>query len=93
MLAVSAIDIITSVIWIFTQFFVSPGFDVMNATGNQATCDAQGFIAQFSSAGFLYMVSLQIYVTLWCIFMVYLCFVVSLYCQYTISRDCMHTVV
>lgn len=31
----------------------------MYATGNQKTCDAQGFVVQFSSAGILYMCSLQ----------------------------------
>lgn len=58
-LAISVIDFQTSIIWIFTPLFMPADSDYPFALGNRASCDAQGFIVQFSSAGFLYMCALQ----------------------------------
>ena len=59
-LGISIIDFQTSVIWIFTSLFMPADSGALLATGNQATCDAQGFIVQFSIAGTLYMAALQL---------------------------------
>lgn len=58
-LGISIIDFNTSIVWIFTNLFMPPESGALFATGNQATCDAQGFVVQFSTAGILYMCSLQ----------------------------------
>lgn len=61
MLGISILDFIPSVVWTFTNFFIPPDSGALLAQGNQNTCDAQGFLIQFSnSAGILYMCSLQI---------------------------------
>mmetsp|Transcript_38139 Transcript_38139/g.79956 ORF Transcript_38139/g.79956 Transcript_38139/m.79956 type:complete len:414 (-) Transcript_38139:293-1534(-) len=59
MLGISVIDFQTSIVWIFTSFFMPSESEALLATGNQKTCDAQGFVVQFSVAGVLYMCSLQ----------------------------------
>eukprot|EP00581_Thalassiosira_minuscula_P018316 CAMPEP_0183722098 /NCGR_PEP_ID=MMETSP0737-20130205/14161_1 /TAXON_ID=385413 /ORGANISM="Thalassiosira miniscula, Strain CCMP1093" /LENGTH=107 /DNA_ID=CAMNT_0025952199 /DNA_START=359 /DNA_END=679 /DNA_ORIENTATION=+ len=59
LLAISLIDFQTSILWIFTNFFVPEDSGMLFASGNQSTCDAQGFIVQFSTAGILYMCALQ----------------------------------
>mmetsp|Transcript_21607 Transcript_21607/g.33871 ORF Transcript_21607/g.33871 Transcript_21607/m.33871 type:complete len:390 (+) Transcript_21607:77-1246(+) len=58
-LCISIIDFQTSIIWIFTPLFMPAYSGYPFASGNRASCDAQGFIVQFSSAGFLYMCALQ----------------------------------
>lgn len=59
MLCISIIDFQTSVVWIFTPLFMPVNSGYPWAVGNQASCEAQGFIVQFSSAGFIYMCTLQ----------------------------------
>lgn len=60
MLGISIVDFQTSIVWIFTSFFMPADSDILLASGNERTCDAQGFIVQFSVAGILYMCSLQL---------------------------------
>jgi len=65
-LGISVFDFNTSVMWLFSNFFMPPG-SALGAVGNQATCDAQGFIIQFScTSGMFYMCSLQL-MYLWAI--------------------------
>ena len=60
MLFISLIDFQTSAVWIFTPLFMTNESNYPLAMGSPASCDAQGFIVQFSSAGFLYMCALQL---------------------------------
>jgi len=61
----SCFDLMVSVVWFFTFLFIPPekfeekGFPL--ALGNNASCDAQGFFIQLSTASFLYNVSLSVY--------------------------------
>ena len=62
-LGISIIDFNTSVYWLFTSLFVPPldmDLLVLNASGSQATCNAQVFTNQFNVTGVLYMLSLQV---------------------------------
>lgn len=59
-LGISVVDCITSIVWFFTNLFVPPDSGVLWAIGNEQTCEAQGFIVQFSIAGILYMCCLQL---------------------------------
>ncbi|KAK1749169.1 G protein-coupled receptor family protein [Skeletonema marinoi] len=59
MLCISIIDFQTSIVWIFTPLFMPAYSGYPWSVGNRASCDTQGFIVQFSSAGFLYMCCLQ----------------------------------
>ena len=59
-LCISIIDFQTSIIWIFTPLFMPASSGYPFALGNRASCDAQGFIVQFSTAGFMYMCALQL---------------------------------
>jgi hypothetical protein len=58
-LCISIIDFQTSLVWVFTPLFMPAFSGYPWAVGNFASCDAQGFIVQYSSAGFLYMCALQ----------------------------------
>lgn len=44
----------------FTPLFMPAYSGYPAAVGNRASCNAQGFIVQFSTAGFLYMCALQL---------------------------------
>lgn len=59
-LGISIIDFQTSVVWILTSISMPSESGAVLATGNQSTCDAQGFVVQFSTAGILYMCALQL---------------------------------
>ena len=59
-LGISLVDFQTSVVWIFTPLFMPSDSGALFASGNQRTCDAQGFVVQFSTSGFLYMCALQL---------------------------------
>mmetsp|Transcript_8748 Transcript_8748/g.15892 ORF Transcript_8748/g.15892 Transcript_8748/m.15892 type:complete len:452 (-) Transcript_8748:220-1575(-) len=59
-LGISIIDFQTSIVWMLTSFSMPSESGAVLATGNQSTCNAQGFVVQFSTAGILYMCALQL---------------------------------
>jgi len=59
-LGISICDFNTSAMWFFSNLFMPPG-SALAAVGNQATCDAHGFIILFNcTSGVLYMCALQL---------------------------------
>mmetsp|Transcript_23323 Transcript_23323/g.50516 ORF Transcript_23323/g.50516 Transcript_23323/m.50516 type:complete len:357 (-) Transcript_23323:500-1570(-) len=64
-LGMSMCDLVASVAWFFTTWPIPRGTPgVYGAVGNQKTCSAQAFVAQFSISGVMYNASLTIYFVL-----------------------------
>lgn len=60
--AMSCVDITVSTVWFLTNFFVPPwSEEVAWASGNQGTCNAQGFIVQLSIGAVYYNATLSLY--------------------------------
>ena len=65
--AMSFFDFLVSIAWVATGLFVPSSFKEKGfplAIGNEASCNAQGFIIQLYTASFIYNVSLSLYYTL-----------------------------
>jgi hypothetical protein len=60
--AMSCIDVIVSTVWFFTNLFIPSNIaEFPWATGNKASCSAQGFIVQFSISSIIYNAALSFY--------------------------------
>ena len=63
--AISAIDLLANLMWVFANFMIPASYDVFPWThGNEATCSAQGFILQFCLSTIIYHSCLSFYYVL-----------------------------